>query len=205
MAFWRTQVVPRLVEVGLSLKSTAEPRARVCAGLSGTVLELGFGSGLNATFYPPAVTEVLAVEPSDVAWGRAAERNAALSIPVRRVGLDGQALPLADGSADCALSTWTLCTIPDVEKALAEVKRVLRPGGTLHFVEHGRAPSAGVETWQHRLEPVQKRVAGGCHLARPIDELLTAAGFDVVTLDRYYAPKEPKPWAATYEGVSRPR
>jgi ubiquinone/menaquinone biosynthesis C-methylase UbiE len=205
VAFWRTQVVPRIVEVGLSLKATAEPRQRVCAGLSGTVLELGFGSGLNATFYPPAVTEVLAVEPSDVAWSRAAERVAALSIPVRRVGLDGQALPLPDDSADCALSTWTLCTIPDVGRALAEVRRVLRPGGTLHFVEHGRAPSAGVEKWQHRFEPVQKRVAGGCHLARPIDELLEQAGFDVLTLDRYYEPKAPKPWGAAYEGVSRPR
>ncbi|MCA1712057.1 MAG: class I SAM-dependent methyltransferase [Actinobacteria bacterium] len=205
MAFWRTQVVPRMVEVGLSLKSTAEARTRVCAGLSGTVLEVGFGSGLNTTFYPSAVTEVLAVEPSDVAWQRAAQRVEACPVPVRRVGLDGQALPLPDDSVDCALSTWTLCTIPDVAQALAEVQRVLRPGGTLHFVEHGRAPSEGVEKWQHRFEPVQKRMAGGCHLARPIDELLVEAGYEIVTLDRYYAPKEPKAWAATYEGVSRPR
>jgi ubiquinone/menaquinone biosynthesis C-methylase UbiE len=203
MGVWERQVVPRIVESGLSLKRTAEIRERVCGGLHGSVVELGFGSGLNATFYPGAVDEVLAVEPSDVAWGRAEERVAATAPAVRRVGLDGQVLPLPDDSVDCALSTWTLCTIPDAVLALREVARVLKPGGTLHFVEHGKAPDAGVEKWQHRLEPMQKRIGGGCHLTRPIDEMVSGAGFTVEQLDTYYAPKEPKPWAALYEGVAR--
>ena len=203
MGWYGEHVVPVLAEKGLALKRTGEMRERVCSGLQGTVLELGFGSGLNASYYPAAVTEVLAVEPSDVAWTRAGERVAAMAAPVRRVGLDGQDLPLPDDSADTALSTWTLCTIPDAVRALQEVRRVLRPGGTLRFVEHGLAPSPKVEAWQRRLEPLQKRMAGGCHLARPIDELVTAAGFVVQDLERYYAPKEPKPWASMYEGAAR--
>jgi ubiquinone/menaquinone biosynthesis C-methylase UbiE len=202
MGWYGEQVVPRIAEKGLALKHTGEMRERVCSGLAGTVLELGFGSGLNASYYPAAVTEILAVEPSDVAWRRAEPRVATVPAPVRRVGLDGQDLPLPDDSADTAVSTWTLCTIPDAVQALREVRRVLRPGGTLRFVEHGRAPHPKVEAWQHRLEPLQKRIAGGCHLARPIDELVTAAGFVVQDLRQYYAPKEPKPWASMYEGAA---
>ena len=203
MGFWRTHVVPRLADVGLAEKRTGEFRERVCAGLTGDVVELGFGSGLNAAHYPPAVTEVLAVEPSDLAWRMAEPRVAASGTAVRRVGLDGQSLPLEDATADTALSTWTLCTIPDPVQALREVRRVLKPGGTLHFIEHGRAPEGSVATWQRRLEPVNKRIAGGCHLTRPIDELLTSAGFTIDRLETFYAPKEPKPFARFYEGVAR--
>jgi ubiquinone/menaquinone biosynthesis C-methylase UbiE len=203
VGFWRTRVVPRLADIGLAEKRTGEFRERVCSGLTGEVVEVGFGSGLNAAHYPPAVTEVLAVEPSDLAWKMAEPRVAASGTAVRRVGLDGQSLPLPDASADTALSTWTLCTIPDPVQALREVRRVLKPGGTLHFIEHGRAPDGSVATWQRRLEPVNKRIAGGCHLTRPIDELLTSAGFTIEKLDVFYAPKEPKPFARFYEGVAR--
>lgn len=203
MALWRTYVVPRIADKGLALKRTGGIRSRVCAGLSGTVVEIGFGSGLNAGCYPPGVHEVLAVEPSDVAWRMAQPRLAQATASVRRVGLDGQSLPLPDDSADCALSTWTLCTIPDVAQALAEVRRVLRPGGALHFVEHGRSPEPSVARWQHRLDPVQKRLGGGCHLSRPIDELIRRAGFELERLDTYQQPKEPKPFGWFFEGVAR--
>lgn len=203
MGFWSHTVVPRATDLLLSPRTTGEVRARVCDGLAGTVLELGFGSGPNCGYYPAAVTEVWAVEPSDVAWHKARKRIAAATAPVQRVGLDGQFLSLPDASADSALSTWTLCTIPNAFRALQEVRRVLRPGGTLHFVEHGLSPSASVAKWQHRLDPVQQALAAGCHLTRRIDELLAEAGFEMVQLATYDAPGAPKPFSWFYEGVGR--
>ncbi|HEY5395820.1 MAG TPA: class I SAM-dependent methyltransferase [Trebonia sp.] len=192
MGFYGDQVVPRIINKACGTK-TAEPlRRRVCAGLAGDVVELGFGSGHNVPFYPAAVTQVTAVEPSDVGWRLAADRVEAATVPVQRSGLDGQSLPFPDDSFDAALSTWTLCTIPDVEAALREVRRVLRPGGTLHFLEHGLAPDEPVRRWQRRLEPVQIRLAGGCHLTRRIVDLLTAAGFTVGEVDVFYEQGAPK-------------
>jgi ubiquinone/menaquinone biosynthesis C-methylase UbiE len=202
MGFYAEQVVPRIIDKACGTK-TAEPlRRRVCGGLVGDVVEIGFGSGHNVPFYPAAVTRVTAVEPSDVGWKLAAERVKAATVPVRRSGLDGQSLPFADGSFDAALSTWTLCTIPDVDVALREVRRVLKPGGTLHFLEHGLAPDASVRRWQRRLEPVQYRLAGGCHLTRPIVDLLTAAGFTLGELDVFYEQGAPKFAAADSLGTA---
>ena len=202
MGFYHDQILPRAIDRVCGLHSLDRLRSRVCEGLHGQVVELGFGSGLNVPFYPDRVTGVAAIEPADVGWKLAEKRVAASSVPVERSGLDGESLPLADASCDTALSTWTMCTIPDVEAALLEVRRVLKPGGTLHFVEHGLAPDESVRRWQHRLEPLQKRLAGGCHLTRPIVELLTDAGFDVVEVDEFYDRGTPKTLGADSLGVA---
>jgi SAM-dependent methyltransferase len=191
MGFYDQQVVPRIINF-LCGRRFGPLRRRVCAGLAGNVMEIGFGSGLNVPFYPEAVSAVAAVEPSDVGWKLAGGRVAATSVPVRRSGLDGQSLPFADDSFDAALSTWTLCTIPDPAAALREVRRVLRPGGILHFVEHGLAPDESVRRWQHRLDPLEQRLAGGCRFTQPIIDLLQAAGFTVQDLDVFYEKGVPK-------------
>jgi SAM-dependent methyltransferase len=188
MGAYERYVLPRVINQLCGAKSLHPLRRRVCSGLAGDVIEIGFGSGLNVPFYPAAVMAVAAVEPSDVSWKLASDRVAAAAVPVSRSGLDGQSLPFDDGSFDVALSTWTLCTIPDVTAALKEVRRVLRPGGQLHFLEHGLAPDERVRRWQRRLDPLQQRIAGGCHLTRPIADLVTAAGFTITELDVFYEP-----------------
>ena len=175
MGLWTSHVVPRIADRSLSAPEITPARQRVCAGLTGGVVELGFGSGLNVPHYPAGVTQVQAVEPSDVGWRLGASRLAAARAPIVRSGLDGQRLPFADGSFDAALSTFTMCVIPDVAEALAEVRRVLRAGGALHFLEHGRAPDPSVQRWQRRIEPFYTPMAGGCRISRPIDEMLTSA------------------------------
>lgn len=186
MGIYRDRVVPRIIDATCGIEAVEPLRRRICAGLHGEVVEIGFGSGLNVPFYPRAVTRVRAVEPADLAWRLATERVAAAAIPVERSGPDGQCLPLADGTADTVLVTWSLCTIPDPVAALREVRRVLRRGGTLHFVEHGLAPDADVRRWQRRLEPVQRRVGGGCRLTREPLRLLEEAGFAVTAVDEFY-------------------
>lgn len=192
MGIYEDRLLPRIIDLTCGSKFLAPERQRVCAGLHGRVVEIGFGSGRNVPFYPATLTSVSAVEPADLGWRMAAQRVAAATVPVERSGLDGQSLPFADNSFDSALSTWTLCTIPDVEAALGEIRRVLTPGGTLHFVEHGLAPDAAVQKWQHRLNPVQKTIAGGCHLDRDIRGLIESAGFEIREIDRYYQKDGPK-------------
>jgi ubiquinone/menaquinone biosynthesis C-methylase UbiE len=202
MGLYREQLLPRIIDVACGMKMNDPLRQRVCSGLAGDVVELGFGSGLNVPFYPDAVTRVAAVEPADVGWSLAAKRVKASSVAVQRSGLDGQSLPFADDSFDAAVSTWTLCTIPDVAAALRELRRVLKPGATLHFVEHGLAPDAGIRRWQHRLEPVQKRLFGGCHLTRPILDLLRTAGFTITEVDVFYEDGAPKFVGADSLGIA---
>ena len=203
MGLYGEHVLPRVIDVLGGLKSVEPLRRRACTGLEGRVVELGFGSGHNAPFYPEAVERVAAIEPADLGWRLAEKRLRATRVPVERAGLDGQSLPFGDDSFDTALSTWTLCTIPDIAAALAEIRRVLKPGGTLHFLEHGLAPDEGVRVWQHRLEPLQKRMFGGCHLTRPIVDLLTAAGFTITELDVFYEDGSPKFVGANSLGVAR--
>lgn len=202
MGLYDEQVLPRIINVACNTKLLRVQRRRVCEGLSGRVLEVGFGSGLNIPWYPPEVRSVAAVEPADTGWKLAARRLETSAVPVERAGLDGQSLPLPDDSCDSALSTLTLCTIPDVVAALAEIRRVLKPGGAFHFLEHGLAPDESVRRWQRRLEPMQKRLAGGCHLTRPIADLVTAAGFTIKELDVFYEKGAPRPYGAASLGVA---
>ena len=192
MGVYGDHVLPRLVDVACNMKESLPQRRRVCEGLAGEVVEIGFGSGSNVPFYPAAVTRVAAVEPADTGWKLAQKRLRESRVPVQRAGLDGASLPFEDDAFDAALSTWTMCTIPDLEAALRELRRVLRPGGTLHFIEHGLAPDESVRRWQHRLEPVQKRLFGGCHLTRRVPEQVRAAGFEIRELDTYYEKGTPK-------------
>jgi SAM-dependent methyltransferase len=202
---YEDRVVPRLLNVLCGVKPLRELRQRVCSGLTGDIVEVGFGSGLNVPYYPPSVTRVAAVEPADVGWQLAAGRVASSPVPVERSGLDGQHLPFDDESFDAVLSTWTMCTIPDIELALHEMHRVLKPDGALHFVEHGLAPDENVRKWQHRLDPLQQRLLDGCHLSRPIVSLVEHAGFEISTLDTFYQRGAPKPFAAESLGVAVPR
>ena len=199
MGFYADHVLPRLLDLLLRARDTHELRAKVASKLTGDVLEIGFGSGLNVPFYPAGVTRVRALDPATTGRKLAAGRVAASPVPVEYIGLDAQRIPLPDASVDSVLTTWTLCTIPDVAGALAEVHRVLRPGGTVSFAEHGRSPDAGVARAQDRLEPLQSRVLGGCRLTRPIDQLITGSGLELTRLETYYRPG-PRPTSYTYEG-----
>lgn len=203
MRLYDEQVLPRLSNILLGSKEFGEKiRARACAGLHGDVLEIGFGSGLNVAYYPPEVREVWAVEPSEVALRLAARRMERSPVPIHPAGLTGERLDFPDDRFDAALSTMTLCTIPDVAAALAEVRRVLKPGSALHFAEHGHAPDPKVQRTQQRFEPWQRRLAGGCHLTRDIPMLLRAAGFELEDVVQRYV-KGPKAWSYMYIGRAR--
>lgn len=201
MGLYREQVVPRLVDLMCGSAGFDRWRADAAEGLSGRVVEIGFGSGLNVPHYPPDVDVVLAVEPAVVARRLAERRIGASPVPVEHVGLDGQHIPLDDASCDAALFTFTLCTVPGPEQALSELRRVVRPGGTVHFLEHGLSPEASVAKWQHRIEPVQRRLADGCHLTRDPSELVERAGFVMERNEQRYA-RGPKPWCWITLGVA---
>ncbi|MFN8024618.1 MAG: class I SAM-dependent methyltransferase [Acidimicrobiales bacterium] len=183
------RVLPRVIDVACGSPGFRLPRADTVADTHGIVLEIGFGSGHNLPHYPSTVDRLLAVDPSGRALEIATPRIERSRVSVELVGLDGQQLPLDDASVDCVVSTFTLCTIPDVRAALAEVRRVLRPGGTFHVLEHGLADDEGVQRWQRRVSPLQQRIAGGCHTDRHVPGMLSDAGFtwEPTAMSRWYA------------------
>lgn len=205
MGVYSDRVLPRLIDRACGSAQLMRWRARVADGLHGDVVEIGFGSGLNVPVYPDAVQRVWAVDPSVTARRLAHDRIAASSVTIDHIAPRGEALPLADGSCDGALSTFTLCTVGDPTTVLAELHRVLRPGAQLHFLEHGLAPDPGVQRWQHRINPLQKRLADGCHLTRDPLDLITNAGFDIVDQHARYVPRAPRAWGWFTGGVARRR
>ena len=202
MGWYAREVVPRVVTLVCATRGLHSWRTRVCQGLSGAVVEIGFGAGLNLPFYPTAVERIYAVEPSDTSIRAAGRRVERVPFPVQRVGLDGQSLPLDDESCDHALITFTLCTVPDAARTLTEVHRVLAPGGTIHILEHGLSPDPRVARWQSRLDPFEQIVAGGCHLTREPLALLRDAGFEIEwSVERYLL--APTPWSYLTAAVAR--
>jgi ubiquinone/menaquinone biosynthesis C-methylase UbiE len=186
MSFYGEQVVPRVTNLLLGNREFGKLRRETCDGLHGTVIEIGFGSGLNMPYLPTDVTDLWVVEPSTTARRLAAKRIDDSPVALHEAGLDGGRIDAADDQFDAALSTMTLCTIPDVTGALDELRRVLKPGGSFHFCEHGRAPDDRVARRQDRWNGMQNRVAGGCNLNRDMPELLTEAGFEIESMRHFY-------------------
>src|SRR5487761_1931228 len=201
MGFYNKHVVPRLVDLACGTSGLERWRRSVTDGLSGEVLEVGFGAGRNVPYLPHEVRVVYAVEPSLDSIKLAFKRHTEARVRIEHVGLDGGSIGLADGSCDGALMTFTLCTVPDPVATLSETKRVLRPGASLHFLDHGIAPDPAVATWQRRLDPWEKRFADGCHLTRDAGQLVQRAGFVLERVEQRYA-RGPKPWSYFTLGVA---
>jgi ubiquinone/menaquinone biosynthesis C-methylase UbiE len=203
MGFYQDQIVPLLINASMRQKNLAAYRNRVISVAEGRVLEIGIGSGLKP-FYSSNARQVIGLDPSPklLAMARRASRSDSRSVEL--IEGSAESIPLEDASADTIVTTWTLCSIPDAPRALRDVRRVLRPGGRLLFVEHGRAPDPKVVWWQDRLTPVWKRVGGGCHLNRAIGTLIEDAGFQLDRLETGYM-RGPKPMTFMYEGSARPR
>ncbi len=202
MGLYRDCFFPWIADRALDGPECRELRQRATRGLRGTVVEIGFGSGLNLPHYPEAVDRICAVDPATFGRRLAARRLAASSIPVEFVGRTGESVPLADGSINAILSTWTLCSIAGLGDALREIRRLLEPGGRFHFLEHGLSPDDRVARWQRRLDPLQKRVACGCQLTVPIDERIREAGLTIETMDTFYM-KGPRINSYIYLGTAR--
>jgi ubiquinone/menaquinone biosynthesis C-methylase UbiE len=193
MSFYEHHILPRLLNAAMSTKPITYQRKKVVPRAEGRVLEVGFGAGHNLPFYDAGKVSLLwALEPAEEMRARAAKRVADSPIPVKFLDLPGEMIPLDDGAADMVLVTYTLCTIPDVHKALGEMRRVMKPSGRMIFCEHGEAPDAGVKRWQERLTPLWKRMAGGCHLGRAIPSLINDGGFRVQSMDTMYLPGTPR-------------
>lgn len=201
---YERRILPWLLDRAMSTKPITYQRRKVVPLAEGRVLEIGIGAGQNLAFYDPAkVTHLWGLEPSREMRARAERRAQGLRFGFDFLDLEAEEIPLEDRSADTVLVTYTLCTIPDVARALTGMRRVLKPGGRLIFCEHGRAPDASVRRWQERLTPIWKRIGGGCHLGRAIPELIRESGFTIETLETMYLPSTPRFTGYNYWGTAR--
>jgi len=203
MSFYQDRILPHLTHLAMRQRILRPYRERVVAGAAGRVLEIGIGSGVNLPLYSRALREVVGLEPSPRLLSMAERGAERADLPVRLLEGSAESIPLDDASVDTVIMTWTLCSIPDAGRALAEVRRVLRPGGRLLFVEHGEAPDAWIRWWQDRLTPMTKRFVGGCHLGRPIRNLIERGGFRIEHLATGYL-KGRNPTSYMFEGSARP-
>jgi ubiquinone/menaquinone biosynthesis C-methylase UbiE len=203
MSLYSRHIFPRLLDWLMLQPAFTRARAELLADIQGEVLEIGFGTGLNLAHYPSAVTRLTTVDVNPGVHRLAEVRLKKSALPVRAALLSGESLPMPDASFDAVVSTWTLCSIPDVESALQEVRRVLKPGGRFYFVEHGLSPDPRVAKWQHRLTPVQKIIADGCHLNRDHLQLITAAGMMVVEKRQFQAEGLPAVGSFMTLGIAR--
>lgn len=201
MGLYARYVLPRLIDLVMRSKADAAERASLVPRAHGRVLEVGFGSGLNLPFYGPSIERLYALDPSREMWRLATRRVATARIRVDFVRASAESIPLPGASVDDVVMTWTACSIPDVARALRELGRVLRPRGRLLFIEHGQAPDPRVRAWQDRMNPMWRRLAGGCNLNRKIDDLLVGAGFRLVAIERGYNPG-PRPLTYLYKGIA---
>jgi ubiquinone/menaquinone biosynthesis C-methylase UbiE len=201
MNLYERSILPPILDLIMRQKQLTKYRRTVVAAARGRVLEIGVGSGLNLPLYGKNVELVYGIDPSPRLLAIARRRALASPVPVELLLSSATAIPLADNSVDTVVMTWTLCSIPDPLAALREMRRVLKPNGNLCFVEHGLSPEPSIERWQHRITPTWRRIAGGCHLDRKIDELIRLAGFDLKSLQMEYAPG-PRTMSYMYEGCA---
>ncbi len=201
MGFYSQRILPYLLDWSLSIPIISKYRQEVLANVKGEVLEIGFGTGLNLSYYPDDIYKIMTVDPNPGVHALAQKRIQSSSITVEHKIIGGESLPMADNSFDSVVSTFTLCSIPKVEQALKEVYRVLKPGGKFFFIEHGLSKEAQIQVWQNRLTPLQKVIGDGCHLNRNIRQLVENQ-FSNVILDEFYLEETPKVTGYLYKGVA---
>ena len=200
MGFYSQHILPRCLDLACGTKPIRKQREKIVPKARGRVVEIGIGSGLNLPFYnADQVERVIGIDPDGAIWKQAKARVAACAFPVERLGLSGESLPLEDDYADTVVITYTLCTIPDPVAALQEMKRVVKPTGSILFTEHGKAPDSAVARWQTRIDPIWKWIAGGCHSGRDIPALIGEAGLSLARLEQMYVPG-PKVLSYNYWG-----
>lgn len=204
MGFYSHFVVPRMIEFAARQKFVTPFRQRAAGAARGRILEVGIGSGLNLASYREGVEIVYGIDPSPELLAMARQRCARVNFPVRLLEASSEKLPFDDRSFDTIVMTFTLCSIPDPSIAVRELRRVLKPEGELLFAEHGRSPEPAIVQWQDRLTPLWRRLGGGCHLNRPMDELIRGGGFQIAGLKARYLDSGPRVFSFIYEGSARP-
>lgn len=203
MNFYKKWILPRLTDLAMRNKEATRYRSQIVPQARGSVLEIGVGSGLNLPFYGADVEQLCALDPSEELLTMARKNARGMALPIEFITRSGENIPLDAGTVDTVVTTWTLCTIPDPVQALKEMRRVLKPDGVMLFAEHGLAPEANIQGWQRRLNPLWRRIAGGCNLDRKIDQLIQTAGFQITAIETDYA-KGPRPMSYVYAGQAQP-